>query len=81
MMEPSEVERLITDGMQVEDISVVGDGQHFEARIVSPEFDDKSPLQRQRLVNAVLKAHFDSGKLHALAMQTLTPEEAAQQDN
>ncbi|WP_421620891.1 BolA family protein [Alkalilimnicola ehrlichii] len=79
-MEPSEVERLITDGLQVESISVAGDGQHFEARIVSPEFADKSPLQRQRLVNAVLKEHFDSGRLHALAMQTLTPEEAARQD-
>ncbi len=63
------------DGLPCEHLNVEGDGHHFEAVIVSAEFVGKSRVQRQQLVNAVLRAHFDSGELHALSMKTLTPEE------
>jgi acid stress-induced BolA-like protein IbaG/YrbA len=43
--------------------------------IVSTEFAGLNRVKRQQRVNAILKARFDSGELHALSMQTLTPEE------
>ena len=52
-----------------------GDGQHFEALIVSSLFEGKTRVKRQQLVNTVLKPYFDSGELHALSMSTITPEE------
>ncbi len=75
MMHPEQVHKLIADGLPCTHLEVDGDGHHFEARIVSAEFAGKSRVQRQQLVNRVLKAHFDSGELHALSMQTWTPEE------
>ncbi|MGH8232154.1 MAG: BolA family protein [Steroidobacteraceae bacterium] len=47
---------------------------HFRLRIVSTCFEGLKPVQRHRLVNATLAPLFESA-LHALAMETLTPDE------
>jgi acid stress-induced BolA-like protein IbaG/YrbA len=75
MMHPEQVEKLIATGLPCEHLQVEGDGHHFEAVIVSTEFAGKSRVQRQQRVNDVLRAHFNSGELHALSMKTHTPEE------
>ena len=75
MMDTEQLKKLIATGMVCEGLSVEGDGQHFEAIIISSAFAGKNRVQRQQLVNAVLKPYFDSGELHALSMKTLTPEE------
>ena len=77
MLDPQEIEQWIAAGLPCEQLSVDGDGQHFQAVIVSREFAGLNRVQRQQRVNQVLKEHFDSGVLHALSMQCLTPEEAA----
>ena len=75
MMHPEQVQKLIAAGLPCEYLLVEGDGHHFEALIVSAEFAGKSRVQRQQRVNDVLRAHFNSGELHALSMKTHTPEE------
>ena len=75
MMDTEQLKKIIAAGMACEGLSVDGDGQHFEAIIVSSEFVGKNRVQRQQLVNAVLKPYFDSGELHALSMKTITPDE------
>jgi acid stress-induced BolA-like protein IbaG/YrbA len=77
MLDPQQIEEWISAGLPCERLSVDGDGQHFQAVIVSREFEGLNRVQRQQRVNKELKAHFDSGILHALSMQCLTPEEAA----
>lgn len=47
---------------------------HYKILIVSSIFVGKSRLDRQRVVNDLLKQEFESG-LHALTQKTLTPEE------
>lgn len=79
MMEPQQVKQIIEQGMNVTHVEVEGDGQHFQAVIVSPEFEGKLLIAQQRLVNSVLESHFNSGELHALAMRTLTPEQWAEE--
>jgi BolA protein len=49
-----------------------GGGGHFRAVIVSAAFRGQSQLARQRAVFALLGEHTT---IHALALQTLTPEE------
>lgn len=49
---------------------------HFRVRIVSSRFEGKSRLERHREVNAALKDEL-AGPVHALAIQALTPSEAA----
>ena len=51
-----------------------GGETHFRVEIVSPAFEGKTRVARQRLVYAALKEELDAG-LHALAMETLTPAE------
>jgi acid stress-induced BolA-like protein IbaG/YrbA len=77
MLDPKQIEHWIAAGMPCEQLSVDGDGQHFQALIVSAEFAGLNRVQRQQRVNKMLKEHFDTGVLHALSMQCLTPEEAA----
>jgi BolA protein len=52
-----------------------GGETHFRVRIVSSAFEGLSRVARQRLVYARLADEFAAG-VHALALQTLTPEEA-----
>lgn len=49
-------------------------GTHFTVRIVSRQFAGLNRVARHRLVYAALEAHFAQG-LHALAIETYTPEE------
>lgn len=53
-----------------------GGESHFRILIVSDRFEGLSRVARQRLVNDILRVEL-SGPIHALAMQTLTPQEAA----
>jgi len=75
MLDPKKLESWIVDALSCEHLLVEGDGAHFSALIVSNEFAGLNRIKRQQRVNAILKEHFDSGELHALSMQTLTPEE------
>jgi acid stress-induced BolA-like protein IbaG/YrbA len=52
------------------------DGVHFEASVVSEAFRGKLPLARHRLVYATL-GELMGGAIHALALKTITPDEAA----
>jgi BolA protein len=52
-----------------------GGESHFRVRIVSPAFAGLSRVERQRRVYAALADEIAAG-LHALALTTLTPEEA-----
>lgn len=75
MLDPKQIETWIAAGLPCEHLAVDGDGQHFSAVIVSQEFSGLNRVKRQQRVNAILKPHFDTGVLHALSMQALTPEE------
>jgi acid stress-induced BolA-like protein IbaG/YrbA len=75
MLDPKQIESWIAAGLPCEHLAVAGDGQHFEALIVSAEFADLNRVKRQQRVYAILRDRLDSGELHALSMRTLTPEE------
>ncbi len=75
MLEPGQIEDWLRADLPCIHLAVEGDGHHFSAVIVSERFDGLSRVKRQQAVNAILKKHFDSGVLHALSMQTLTPDE------
>ena len=76
MITPEQVQDYIEKGMQCSQVRVLGDGEHFEALIVSEAFHGKSRVQRHQLVYAALGERM-RGEIHALSMRTLTPEEAA----
>ena len=76
-MNAETIQQLIEQGLPGASVSVHGaDGVHFEATVVSGAFRGKLPLARHRLVYATLGERM-GGEIHALALRTLTPEEAA----
>ena len=76
-MNADRIHALIEAGLPGARVEVQGeDGVHFEARVVSAAFTGKLPLARHRLVYATL-GDLMGGAIHALALRTLTPEEAA----
>jgi len=76
MVTPEQVQSYIEKGLKCIEVRVAGDGEHFEAFIVSEAFRGRSRIQRHQLVYAALGERM-RGEIHALSMRTLTPEEAA----
>ena len=76
-MTSTEIENLIRAGLACEFIQVEGDGRHWQATIVSPEFEGKSRIQRHQRVYKVLGAKMLTDEVHALSMHTVTPAEWA----
>ncbi|MEO0034446.1 MAG: hypothetical protein RLZZ501_469 [Pseudomonadota bacterium] len=78
-MPAAEIEALIRAALPEADVTIEdlrGDGDHYAARVVSPRFAGLSPVRRHQAVYAALGDKM-GGELHALALKTLTPEEAA----
>ena len=76
MVTPESIRSSIESGLACERVEVVGDGQHFQALVVSAAFAGKSRIQRHQLVYAALGERMRE-EVHALSMKTLTPEEFA----
>lgn len=62
-------------GSEVEVRDYTGTGDHYEARVVSPDFAGKAMVQQHQLVYAPLQQWLKSGELHALALKTYSPEQ------
>lgn len=76
MVTPESIKEGIERGLACERVDVAGDGQHFEALVVSAAFAGKSRVQRHQLVYGALGDRMRA-EIHALSMRTLTPEELA----
>ncbi|BBP03668.1 BolA family transcriptional regulator [Sulfuriferula plumbiphila] len=76
MVTPENIQQYIEQGMPCELVRVAGDGQHFEAIIVSAEFRGKNRVQQHQIVYRALGDRMKA-EIHALSMKTLTPEEWA----
>jgi stress-induced morphogen len=76
MLEPEEVKKLLTAGFpgaEIELVDLTGTKDHYQARIVSPAFSGKSLVEQHQLVYRALGAAMN-GPIHALALNTFTPE-------
>ena len=76
MTDPTQIKDWIASGIACEHVEVRGDGHHFEAVIVSAAFKGKSRVQQHQLVYSALGGRM-AGEIHALSMQTYTPEDWA----
>jgi len=76
-LDTNTIRGLIEQGLPDARVEVQGaDGVHFEAVIVSESFRGKLPLARHRMVYATLGDRINTGEIHALALTTLTPDQA-----
>ena len=75
-MDAGEIKQLIKEGLPdaavtIEDLR--GDGDHYACHVVSEAFRGKSRIQQHQMVYAALQGRMGT-QLHALALQTATPE-------
>ena len=70
------IERAIAAGLDCEHVEVRGDGQHWEALIVSTSFEGLPKVRQHQQVYAALGDRMRE-EIHALSMTTLTPAQWA----
>lgn len=79
-MQAEDIKALIATGLTNARIEIDGDGTHFQATIVSDQFEGKSMLQRHQLVYKALGEKMGTD-IHALSMQTFTTSEWDERKN
>jgi len=75
-MDAGEIEQLIKTSIpdaQVTIRDLAGDGDHYSATVIAASFKGKSRVQQHQIVYNALKGRM-GGALHALALQTGTPD-------
>jgi len=76
VVRPEDIQAYIEQGLECELVRVAGDGHHFEAVVVSAAFRGRSKVQQHQLVYQTLGDRMRA-EIHALSMQTYTPEDWA----
>ncbi len=73
-MQAEELKKIIEQGIPASQVTVQGEGDHFEATIVSDAFVGKSMVQQHQMVYAALGDLLQGG-VHALSFRTYTTQE------
>ncbi|GMG86607.1 BolA family protein [Biformimicrobium ophioploci] len=76
-MQVEEIKAMVESHIAGSNVEVSIDGSHIQLVVVSDQFEGLSRLKKQQLVYGALADKIADGTLHAVNMQTLTPEEAA----
>ena len=77
MISPVEIEKRIQSalpGARVQASDLTGGGDHYRVIVVAPQFENRGPVERHKMVYAPLKDVL-GGELHALSLETKTPAE------
>lgn len=78
-MQPDEIQALVAEKVPDSEVQVGLDGNHVSLLVISPAFAGMSPVKKQQLVYSALSEPLDDGRIHAVHMKTLTPEQWHQQ--
>jgi acid stress-induced BolA-like protein IbaG/YrbA len=74
MVTAESIEQSIAAGLDCLHIEIVGDGQHWQALIVSRAFEGLPRVRQHQLVYRALGERMRE-EVHALSMTTLTPQQ------
>ncbi|MBI3307460.1 MAG: BolA/IbaG family iron-sulfur metabolism protein [Candidatus Omnitrophica bacterium] len=77
-MTPEEIENIIQrnlPGALASAVDLTGTNDHFEVRVVWQDFRGKGLIEQHRIVNQALQGPLEDGRIHALKIKTLTPEQ------
>ena len=75
-MDARDIEQMIKAAIPDAEVTIrdlAGDGDHYAATVIAESFRGKSRVQQHQIVYEALRAEM-GGKLHALALQTGTPQ-------
>jgi len=78
-MDASEVKGLIESGIADSEARVQIEGSNCQLTVIASAFEGLSSLKKQQLVYACLNDKIASGEIHAVTMETFTPQDWEQQ--
>ncbi|MGF1498341.1 MAG: BolA family protein [Elainellaceae cyanobacterium] len=77
MVSPDQVKAMIKAGLPDAEVhlqDLTGGGDHFQVVVVSSAFAGKRLIQQHQMVYAAVQQAMSSEAIHALSLQTYTPE-------
>jgi stress-induced morphogen len=80
MISPDQIEAMIKADLpdaQVTAEDLKGSGDHYQVAIVSSAFEGLSLVKRHQLIYKAVDSAMASAAIHALSLETSTPEEVA----
>jgi acid stress-induced BolA-like protein IbaG/YrbA len=72
-----QIQNMIAAGLPCQHLTVDGDGRHWQAVVVSAQFEGLRLIARHQKVYATLGKKMQNDEVHALSMKTFTPAEWA----
>jgi acid stress-induced BolA-like protein IbaG/YrbA len=78
MINPDQVQGMIKRSLpdaEVQVMDLTGGGDHYQAVVVSSEFQGKTLVQQHQMVYKAVQSAMTSNEIHALALKTYTPEQ------
>lgn len=78
MIEPNAIIDKVEEAFEDPDVQVAdltGGRDHYELKVVASEFEGKPLIKRHRLIYDALSEEME-GPIHALKLETKTPDEA-----
>jgi acid stress-induced BolA-like protein IbaG/YrbA len=70
------ITKILSEGIKYDTLSVEGSESKYEVQIVSDIFDNKSTIQRHKIIYALLDSYIKTGEIHALTIKAMTISES-----
>ena len=70
------ITKVLSEGIKYDKLIVEGSESKYEVQIVSDVFDNKSTIQRHKIIYALLDSYIKTGEIHALTIKAMTPSES-----
>ena len=70
------ITKILSEGIKYDTLTVEGSESKYEVHIVSDIFNNKSTIQRHKIIYALLDNYIKSGEIHALTIKAMTLSES-----
>ena len=78
-MQAEQVKAVLAAELENCEITVQGEGSHYDILVIGELFEGLRPVKKQQLVYAALSRYIADGSMHAVNIRTYTPAEWASQ--
>jgi acid stress-induced BolA-like protein IbaG/YrbA len=80
-MQPEEIKALLETALADCEVSVGGEGNHFDILVIGEMFAGLRAVKKQQMVYAVINPYIADGSIHAVNIRTFSPPEWAAQSS
>lgn len=75
-MQSEDIAKILLEALSDCEITVTGEGNHFQLTVVGEMFEGMSSVKRQQSIYACLNSYIADGTIHAITMKVYTPAES-----